>query len=336
MIHDRLFKYIAIPLAGLALPVFSGLIDWADSCWQDTLFFSSLFLVAAFFNWITCSAITQQVHEKNLFENNVSARLFVLCLCAALCSTILALAVVYLWLRYSSSLFSGEPVTRFCLVSAFIGMFTVSVDEVFYLNENRSLSSKIIRQLQAEKSSLEMGLLQNELEPHFILNSFTSLFHLIKGDPDRAQRFVQKLSSVYKYLLANKEREMISIGEELDFIQNYYYLLQIRYDHTIKLQFDLGQLPRTGMVIPCALQILVENAVKHNQFSEQDPLEIWIKREEDWLVVENGLQPKPFSMESTKIGLNNLILRYELLSNKKIRIHKTASRFSVYLPLIKQ
>jgi LytS/YehU family sensor histidine kinase len=244
--------------------------------------------------------------------------------------------VVYLWLQYFNPLITNAPILRYCILSAFIAMFTVSVYEVLYLHQGQALSSKIVRQLQSERTSIEMGMLQSELEPHFILNSFTSLFHLIKGDPERAQNFVQKLSRVYKYLLANKDREMISIGEELDFIQSYYYLLQIRHDHNIEIHFDLDVVPRNGMIIPCALQILVENAVKHNQFQEQSPLHIWIKREEDWLIVENELQPKPFSIESTNIGLNNLSHRYELISNKKIRIHKSETRFSVHLPLIKQ
>ncbi|HVG12817.1 MAG TPA: hypothetical protein VM843_07425, partial [Flavisolibacter sp.] len=168
MIHDRLFKYISIPLAGLALPVLSGLIDWANSCWQDTLFFSVIFFVAAYINWTTCNAITRHIHENNLFENNVSTRLFLLCFFAAACSAVVALTVVYLWLRYSSSFLSSEPVALYCIVSSFMAIFTVSVGEVLYLSEGQSLSSKIIRQLQVEKSSLEMGLLQNELEPHFI------------------------------------------------------------------------------------------------------------------------------------------------------------------------
>ena len=336
MVHDRLFKLIFIPLAGLALPVFAGLIDWSQTRWPETLFVNLIFFMAAYITWNTCTAMSRYIHDNNLLEANVSTRLFLLCLLSAICSTAIALPVMYLWLQYFDPLHTNAPIARYCILSAFIAMFTVSIYEVLYLHQGQILQYKIVRQLQAERTSLEMGLLQKELEPHFVLNSFTSLYHLIKGDPERAQNFVQKLSRVYKYLLANKEREMISISEELDFIQSYYYLLQIRYDHNIELHFDLDLLPQNGMIIPCALQILVENAVKHNQFKEQAPLHIWIKRDKDWLVVENELNPKPFSIESTRIGLNNLSHRYELVSSKKVLIHKSATKFTVHLPIIKE
>jgi LytS/YehU family sensor histidine kinase len=180
-----------------------------------------------------------------------------------------------------------------------------------------------------------MTALKNELDPHFIFNSLTTLSYLILNDAQKAHRFNERLAKVFKYFLINKDRELISLEDELEFIDSYFFLLQIRHDDKLQLQTDLfDKGGSTIMVLPCALQILVENAIKHNEFTDEDPLKIKIEMNGEFLKVINNVRPKPYLLSSTRIGLRNLSSRYKLVCNKDIIIENTDYSFTVKLPLI--
>jgi LytS/YehU family sensor histidine kinase len=178
-----------------------------------------------------------------------------------------------------------------------------------------------------------MNVLKNELDPHFILNSLTALSHLITNDTDKAQLFTQKLAQAYKYLLINKDRDLISLEEELRFIDNYFFLLQIRHDDKLKLQVNIDK-DRRMMILPCALQILIENAIKHNLFTEEHPLIINISLNGAFLNVANNVRSKPYQVDSTNIGLKNLSTRYKLTCNRDIIVYNAKEKFIVKLPII--
>ncbi|HVG40018.1 MAG TPA: histidine kinase, partial [Chitinophagaceae bacterium] len=197
------------------------------------------------------------------------------------------------------------------------------------------LDTKIVDQLDQERQHAEMNVLKNELDPHFIFNSLTALAHLVNDNTDKAKLFIQKLAQAYKYLLMNKDREIISLNEELQFLDNYFFLLQIRHDHKLKLEVDIDESRNNRvMILPCALQILIENAIKHNQFTEAEPLVINISLNGVFLNVSNNVRSKPYMVESTNIGLKNLSTRYKLTCNKDIVINRLKERFIVKLPII--
>jgi LytS/YehU family sensor histidine kinase len=139
---------------------------------------------------------------------------------------------------------------------------------------------------------------------------------------------------VYKYFLINKERELISLQDELEFIQNYMFLLQIRHDDKLSLQTDLKENAENIKILPCALQVLVENAIKHNEFTEEKPLLIRISLNGEYLKVSNNTKPKLNIVSSTGIGLKNLSARYRLICHKDISVESTQNDFVVKLPLI--
>jgi LytS/YehU family sensor histidine kinase len=155
-------------------------------------------------------------------------------------------------------------------------------------------------------------------------------------DPDQAHLFNNRLALVYKYFLLNKNRELIPLMDELEFINNYFYLLQIRHDNKLQLKTTLNEHSKKAMIPPCALQVLVENAIKHNEFSEQYPLEITICMSNETVKVSNPVKPKSYEVNSTGIGLKNLSARYKILFHKDILIENTPDKFSVKLPLIIQ
>ena len=146
--------------------------------------------------------------------------------------------------------------------------------------------------------------------------------------------FNNHLAQVYKYFLINKNKELIPLKEELEFIESYFFLLQIRHDNKLQLLTMLDGKSATVMIPPCSLQILVENAIKHNEFSEANPLLIKVTINDHYLQVSNNTKPKLYAVNSTGIGLKNLSSRYKLLFRKDITIATSRDSFIVKLPLI--
>lgn len=240
-----------------------------------------------------------------------------------------------IWIRFSRELFSWNNLAKFVAICTLaITVFTL-VYEVLFLSKERELDVKIVDQLDHERSQAEMAALKNELDPHFMFNSLNSLSHLIINDPSTAHAFNSRLAKVYRYFLLNKQRDVISLHDELDFIDDYFFLLQIRYDNKLQLEKSLnGRENGKTMILPCALQILIENAIKHNEFSDANPLRIKISANDENIKVSNNTKPKTSFTESTYIGLKNLSSRYRLVSHKDISVETLTGEFTVRLPLI--
>jgi LytS/YehU family sensor histidine kinase len=218
-----------------------------------------------------------------------------------------------------------------CVAAVII--FTL-IYEILFLSKERELDTKIVDQLDKELSQAELQVLTNEMDPHFIFNSLNTLNHLILNQPRQAHLFNNKLAQVYKYFLINKNKELISLQDELEFIEDYFYLLQIRHDNKLQLQTIPDAKSSKVMIPPCSLQVLVENAIKHNEFSEANPLLIKVTINEHYLQVSNNIKPKLYAVNSTGIGLKNLSSRYKILFRKDITISTSHENFIVKLPLL--
>lgn len=193
---------------------------------------------------------------------------------------------------------------------------------------NAAVAQEIYKR-QAAVAQFEM--LKNQVNPHFLFNSLNVLTGLVETDPANAVRFIRKLSDVYRYLLENREQETVDIEKELEFIRAYVFLLQIRFRDALTVHFGEG-LSGFG-VVPVALQMLIENAVKHNIVSQANPLMIHIRKEKNYLIVENTFQPRQ-STESSGLGLSNIRERYAWLSNLPPLIESADGLFRVKLPLL--
>ncbi|MEO7961187.1 MAG: histidine kinase [Ginsengibacter sp.] len=240
------------------------------------------------------------------------------------------------WYKMSKENFSWPPIFKCIAFSSLAVVLLTLIYEILFLSNQRYLYTKIVDQLDWERSKAEMSGLNNELQPHFIFNSLNTLSYLILHDPQTAHEFNSKLASAYKYFLINKDRELITLQGELEFIENYFFVLQVRHDSKLHLTTEIDEQQRgTMMILPYALQILVENAVKHNEFTDADPLYITVSLNGQYILVKNNKKPKSYAVNSTGIGLRNLSARYRLVCNKNILIEKTDNEFIVKLPLIK-
>lgn len=188
--------------------------------------------------------------------------------------------------------------------------------------------------LRRENVESQLEGLRSQVNPHFLFNSLNTLTYIIPEDPQRAVRFVQMLSKVYRYILEIREKKLITLDEELKFLEAYNFLLKERFGKNLSIHLDVPQQVRNLRIIPLSLQMLFENAIKHNIISSEKPLNINVIIINDELIIRNNLQPKKQVMPSTKVGLENIKNRYAFFSDKKVEIQRTDKHFIVHLPLI--
>ena len=204
---------------------------------------------------------------------------------------------------------------------------------IYYYNEyqqKRIKEQKVI----AGTASAKFDALKNQLDPHFLFNSLNVLTSLIDENPDSAQKFTTGLSKVYRYVLEQKNKDLVSVDEELDFAKTYMSLLKMRFEDSIVFDIPENATNPESKVVPLSLQLLLENAVKHNMVTSNKPLHIRIFEDGGHLVVENTLQPKQIVKKSSGVGLSNIKQRYELLTDRQVNINQQAERFAVALPML--
>lgn len=248
----------------------------------------------------------------------------------------LAIAVTMLFTggSYSDMLdgFLSDGLQQF-LLSWLISLSIASI-AFFYMEWNNALNRE--RKLREEKLIFQYESLKNKVNPHFLFNSLNTLSSLIPRDPELSERFITKFSTIYRYVLDKADKDMVGLDEELGFIDDFFFLQKIRDDGKINLHVNVDN-PQRYSVIPVSIQLLVENALKHNAVSRERPLNINIYLEnDDTLVVENNIQKKISLEASSKVGLKNLRERVILAIGKEIIIQEGPENFLVKLPILKK
>lgn len=214
------------------------------------------------------------------------------------------------------------------LITLVITMFMTG--RAFLLNWRESAVEA--ERLKKENMEAQYNSLRSQVNPHFLFNSLNALTNLVYQDQDKAVKFIKQLSTVYRYVLSTRDKEMVSLAEELEFLHSYLFLQQIRFGEKLKLHVDLNG---DGFVAPLVLQMLVENAIKHNIIADEQPLSIRIYKDETFVIVENNLQKKSIPTdESTGAGLENIKKRYSFLSSESVRVEDNEHSFKVSVPII--
>lgn len=216
-------------------------------------------------------------------------------------------------------------------------LFTTIVSLFFHLvyfykalQEKRVKEQKII----AGTASAKFDALKNQLDPHFLFNSLNVLASLIDENPDQAQRFTTSLSKVYRYVLEQKDKELVSLEEEFNFAKTYMKLLKMRFENSIFFEIPENVSNEEAKVVPLSLQLLLENTIKHNMVSENRPLKIRIYEEEGYLIIENNFQKKEVLSTRKGVGLQNIVNRYDVVTRRKVLIEQNEEIFSVKLPVL--
>ncbi len=258
--------------------------------------------------------------------------LFFISLINVVFAGVIVLAVLYTALEIPFPM-KQEHITLLLAFGFRINLFLNCLNAiVFYMNRTKKAQ---VEAEQFKKISIEAQFeaLRNQINPHFLFNSFNVLSSLVYKDPDTSAKFIGQLSHVYRYLLYSQEKKIVLLKEEMEFIRAYLYLLEIRFGENLKI--IIGEMhDHEYYVAPATIQMLIENAIKHNVVSRKSPLTISIWLESDRLLIANNLQLKEVKEPSTKLGLQNIMSRYVFLSERKVIVREASDRFLVSIPLL--
>jgi len=335
-LNDALFQWLLVPLFGISIPLLTQMVDHSKfNHWQIKLSYLYTIGIA----WVIYKG-NKYLHAtiRNYFNwykkpaKKLAAMLFVISFYTIPVSVLL-LAGWYFLFEHGS--INWNVITSSCFIIFVCVLFIVHVYETAFLVLESETEIVKNAQLNQAKAEAELEALKNQIDPHFIFNSLNTLSHLIENDSGKAKLFNDHLADVYRYILQNKARDLVLLSEEIAFIEDYFSLIKIRFEDSITLdiQMDANDL-QSYLIPPISLQTLVENAIKHNEYDERQPLIIEIRKEDHQLVVSNTLRKKASQRASSKIGLKNLRDRYELITGESISIKEGNDNFIVTLPIL--
>ncbi len=197
------------------------------------------------------------------------------------------------------------------------------------------LSLAEVEKYKKESAEAQLENLKSQVNPHFLFNNLSVLSSLVYKDQDKAVDFINQFSKVYRYILDNKSKELVELETELKFIESYCYLLNIRFGEGIKFNININNDTNLLLIPPMALQLLIENTIKHNETSLEAPLLVTLTSNTNYLIVSNNLQLRTLNEPSSKLGLKNIISRYHHFTKMEVKINKTETLFEVHIPLLK-
>lgn len=335
MVKDIHIRILFIPLLGIVIPYASGIIVYSNYSFAELIAAHIYFILTSFFIWAGSNRVHMFLRKRIKSNSTAYLKVAAITLASTLYSAFIGGLLTVIWFAVSKELFTRLKLIEFILyISVAVSLFTL-LYEVLFLSNEKEEHLKMADELAKERLYAETSILRNELDPHFLFNSLTTLNQLISSNPEQAALYNEHLAQVYKYILQSKNKTTVTLTEELAFADDYFSLLQIRYENKLQLEKSFnGRDSKKEMIVPCALQILIENAIKHNEFSRENPLKIKIFLNGEYLKVSNNIMPKPYLLHSTETGLKNLSARYKLVTDKDISISKTDNIFTVNIPLI--
>ncbi len=214
-----------------------------------------------------------------------------------------------------------------------VNLFLHCINAIIIYNQALGNSKLEAEQLKKETSEAQFDALRKQINPHFLFNSFNVLSSLVEDEPKVAVKFIEQLSVVYRYLLKTQELKVVSLKEELEFLRSYVFLLKMRFQDNLDINLDINE-NEHKFLPPATLQLLIENAIKHNEVSSQFPLIIRLFQINESLIVNNNLNPKSSKEASSLVGLKNIKNRYLLLGGDAPLVEETSEDFTVTIPLI--
>ncbi|KFF04267.1 2TM domain-containing protein [Flavobacterium reichenbachii] len=216
-----------------------------------------------------------------------------------------------------------------------LGVSTFMQARSFMIKWKQASKFEITQQkIIAGTANAKFESLKNQIDPHFLFNSLNVLSSLIEENPDNAQRFTTSLSKIYRYVLEQKDKELVSVDDELSFAKTYMNLLKMRFENSLFYEMPTETINPDARVVPLSLQLLLENTVKHNVVSEQKPLHIRIFVDGDYLAIQNDFQKKEVLQDRQGVGLQNIVNRYGIITDRKVLIEQNEAHFTVKIPIL--
>ena len=330
---DTWWIVLGVPIVSFAVPLLFFRATLSEGLWAYLPHWSvSLAYTVAY--WGACRGIF--IYFRRRFSAYHQTRKRILYTSLAVLAAYFSINV---FLDFSMFCFGHTPpegITEadYTVATLMIVILVATLYESAFLYDRWRRSIVEAEQLRREHAESQLEGLKNQVNPHFLFNSLNTLAYLIPEDPQRAVQFVQKLSKSYRYILEIRDKKLITLREELDFLHAYLFLLQERFGDNLYAKIAVPDDCLVHHVVPLSLQILFENAIKHNIISAEKPLTVKLWVEGRRLIMRNNLQLKHQAHPSTKVGLQNIKNRYAFFSDEQVEVMETEDYFAVSLPLI--
>jgi two-component system LytT family sensor kinase len=221
------------------------------------------------------------------------------------------------------------------IIGALITLIIMSIEIGSQFFHKWKMSLAEVEKYKKESVEAQLENLKSQVNPHFLFNNLSVLSSLVYKDQDKAVDFINQFSKVYRYILDYKNKELVELETELKFIESYCYLLTIRFGEGIKFNFNIESDKLCLLIPPMALQLLIENTIKHNETSLEMPLHVDVYTKNDYLIVSNNLQARKLNEESSRTGLKNIMSRYSHYTEMEVHVNSFEKTFEVQLPLLK-
>lgn len=332
-LNDQKWRMIGIPLLGVTIAIMIA--------FDEFLKLSRLFFISGFFSTLLTLTFWEGnrliiIWMRRIFPEYGQTARRVLAQ-AALAVLYVLLVTFLLDVLYYQPVYHVSVLAIGFRVSIVPTIIVYLVYEAVYFFDAWKMNVRKTEALMRENMQSQLEVLKNQLDPHFLFNSMNTLAALIDDENTAAQDYLEKLSDVYRYVLVSRNKNTVLLAEEIAFVDAYVYLNKIRFRDNLQVEKRLSAGTLSRHVTPLSLQMLIENAIKHNAASRENPLRILIREEEgEYIVVENNISEKTILEKSTRVGLQNIVNRYALLTGKKVEINRDETQFIVKIPLLDQ
>lgn len=335
IIRDQVRQYIILLLAcstlGIIFPLY---VSYSELGYVAPLREQMTTILLAWAMTLVCGIIVlrlDRVLDKVISWRNTFLLRFV--------TGFLANTAVCLGIVVGSAVFIFHSGNEATLKITILFVVSIFIYEIFYgwFYSYRYFAYTQVEGVRLERYQMELQFesLKNQISPHYLFNCLNTISSLLYKDSHMAEEFIRRMADTFSYVLSNQRRQLVPLRDEIEFVKSYYYLLQVRYEHHLKLEINLPKSVLDTTVPPLALQMLVENAVKHNQISRDSPLLVYISaRDNTHIQVMSTKTTSVTSPESFKVGLDNIRNRYKFFTPEKI-IVKDEEKFTVQLPVIR-
>lgn len=335
--HRLLFAFISALVFSFSVDVILGLIYRNHSILDTPLNYVTSIIVSVivyqgfyFINSILDKKISWDDHVKKRFGQQVLKHILIVLIVVYIPRLILN----YFILNRTFYIVQVEFINLFVLIFITL-VYNLTELGLFLLNKWRFSLAELER-FKIENAEFKFEMLRNQVNPHFLFNSLNTLSSLIYENQDTASEYIRKLSRVYRYVLEQKEKELVKLKTELDFIKAFVYLYELRFTNMLTFEINIADDLNDSLIAPMTIQMLIENAVKHNIVSKKKQLTIKISSTDNYLLVNNNLQKKQIKEYSSELGLENIKSRYAFVCDREVIVEETDEHFTVKIPLINQ
>lgn len=333
--YKTLFQYLIVPIIIGLLIV---LMSYPEGIFQpDILLYMTIYSYSIGIPFMAVSNIIEKKLNKRIRWLDKPNKRFLINVLLEILLTFILIAIIHYIFLYKIrgdelEIIFERTINAIIYASTFIIIGIVIKNTTFFLKNWRQAAVNE-EKLKREILTVEYEALKNQVNPHFLFNNLTALSSLVYKNPDNAAKFVNQLAEVYRYILEHGKDEVVALDTEKKLLDNFIYLYYIRYEKGLVTEINIPE-GENKYIVPMALQILLENAIKHNTLSPDNPLTIGVNFENDYIIVWNNLQLKTTVQHSGKMGLNNIRLRYKYLTDKKVIVEKTEKYFLVKIPVL--